>query len=128
MTQLVWRELERNVRALEDCELARRVLAPEKLEPDEVVGLVIVPGRAQSPVDFGDRYALVGLDDLRDRVAESANPRELWTAIKMHELRDVPAVVTVSERIGPWTIESDGVRRAELTPVRREEAAIEAQP
>jgi hypothetical protein len=112
---VVWRELERNVRAMRDRDLARRVLAPERLAPEEIVGLIIVPGRAQSPVDFGDEYALVGLVDLADRVAESATPRELWTAIKAHESQAAPRVVTVTEQIGPWTIESDGVHRTELT-------------
>ena len=94
--------------------LATRVFAKVGLTPRSVVGLVIVPGRAQSPVDFGDRYALVGLDDLKDRIAESASPHELWRAIKAHEVRRSVDVVASPFMVGEWTVESDGVSRSQL--------------
>jgi hypothetical protein len=110
----VWRELDRNVSALEDEAVARRVLTQERLAPREIVGLVVVPGRAQSPVDFGPRYALLGADDLRDRVSEVATPRDLWASIKAHETRRTADVVVVRRQIGDWTLEADGVRRDAL--------------
>lgn len=123
----VWRELERNVTALGDPESARRTLQNEHLEPRVVRGLLVVPGRAQSPVDFGDDYALVGFDDLRDHTHESQSPRELWVAIKAHEELDSPLVQQVVEIFGEWTIESDGVKKADLLP-RPPAAAVEGQP
>ncbi len=96
----VWRELERNVNALDDPRIAALVLAKERLTPRAVVGLVIVPRRAQSPVDFGDRYALVGLDDLKERVAESESPQDLWRAIKAHEVRRSVDVVASPFTVG----------------------------
>jgi hypothetical protein len=110
----VWRDLQRNVHALEEPAMAARVLEKERLTPRHIMGLVIVPGRAQSPVDFGDRYALVGIDDLKDRVAESATPHDLWRAIKSHEVQKTVEVAPVTSMIDDWTLESDGVRRADL--------------
>lgn len=115
----VWRELERNVAALADPQVAARVLQKERLRPTTIVGLVIVPGRAQSPVDFGEHYALVGLEDLEDRVAEADTPQLLWQAIKAHEVRSSVAVVSCPFTIGEWKIESDGVSRSDLIPSRR---------
>jgi hypothetical protein len=115
----VWRELERNVQLLEDPDVAARVLERERLSPRQIVGLIVVPGRAQSPLDFGQGYALVGVEDLKNHLEDAATPQELWATIKAGETEDSPEVVPVTDRIGPWTIESDGVRRVELTRLSR---------
>lgn len=110
----VWRELERNVSALRNPETARRVLNNERLTPTRIKGLVILPGRAQSPVDFGDDYALVGLEDLSDATRASSSPQELWQQIKVREAHAPVATITVRNVIGDWTLESDGVSRSAL--------------
>lgn len=110
----VWAQLERTIDALRDPETFARVLGPEGLTLGEVKGLVAIPGRAQSPIETGEEYALLGIRDLADFAEASNTPRELWARIKADERSSTVEVREIVQEIAGWTLISDGVLRAEV--------------
>jgi hypothetical protein len=111
---IVWEQLDRLIRTLADPAVFTRVLGNEGLARGEIKGLVVVPGRAQTPIDLGDDYARVGLDDLRDFVQASGSPRDLWNLIKESETYIGIEIREVAEEVDGWTLISDGVLRPDL--------------
>lgn len=111
----VWRKLDEVVSALKEDDAFARILGGDGLKLGEIRGLLVVPGRAQSSVNLGEEYGLVGLDDLRDAAAASATPRELWARLKAAEVHTELQVVEVRTVFGEWTLISDGVRRSDVT-------------
>jgi predicted nuclease of predicted toxin-antitoxin system len=119
----VWTQLADNVDAVRDRDLFRQVFQAEKLQPGEIVGLVVVPEYMTPAGDLGPDFSAIGVEDLARLVADATSPRELWKRIKAAETEGDFPVTTERLEFGEWTLVFDIGDRAALPVAVRAKAA-----
>jgi len=110
----IWTQLADNVDAVRDPDVFRRIFQAERLQPGEVVGVVVVPEYMTPAGDLGHDFSAIGVEDLAGLVEDARNPRELWERIKASETDADYPLKTERLDFGEWTLVFDIGDRAAL--------------
>lgn len=105
----VWRVFDANLEALRDADVFARVFPDSPTPCGNIVGLLLVPGRASAATDMGRTHSVIGMDNLRDLAEQARSPRDLWESIKAGELAVASQSELYEARIGDWTLVFDGI-------------------